>query len=331
LREDLGVEYLTVKALTSRPLSIEDDLKAVLAQYTGDETVLELFQATKLSRYLPGKPLNPSPVEVAAYRYVADIIGRLEPYAGGPGSAILGAYRTILLIHDVELIIARLLRRERLPEEGELILPHAPEIARARRAAEEEATPQSVLSAAGLTLASRLASEKTEMSSVALDVEALKAFEKALGAVKLDITRELLGARLDMLAARIAYTLVSSEAPREVAEEYSKALVGYRLPAEKLRDIIETRDREGLEALLKSRAPQAIEGLAPLEAFIAAVRKHSRALLPRAYIEAILAPDVVVPPLEQAMLDAEDAIAIAIAGFSRQPKTILLQMVSIAG
>jgi hypothetical protein len=330
LRET-GVEYLAVKSLTTRPLTLEDDLRALLAQYTGDEATLELFQATKLSRHLRVKPLTPSPVEIAAYRYAAEIIGRLEPHATGDSKVIVEAYRRILLAHDIELIVGRLSRREPLPAEEELILPQAPEVAKARRLAEEEARVEDVLRAAGFERAARVAAESGELVSSALDLEIVASFREALAKARQAATRELLGSRLDMAVARVAYGLVSIEAPRRMVNLYVRELEAYRLPRRQLVEAVETRDRESLESILKASAPQALpEGLGVLEGYLAVLRKHNRRLLGRAYIEAVLDPDIVVPPLEQALLDAEDAIAIAIAGFSREPKQMVLQLVSLA-
>jgi hypothetical protein len=327
--KETGIEYLTVKALTTRPLTLEDDLKALIAQYTGDETTLELFQATKLSRYLPAKPLTPSPIEVAAYRYVAEIIGRLEPYSTRDATRVLAAYRNVLLAHDIELIIGRLRRKEELPSEEELILPQAPEVVKARRLAEEEARIEDILEAVGFKRASKAVARSAELISPALDLEITASFRDALAKVSVESAREIIGSRLDMTVARIAYSLASVEAPRGLIEFYIGEITSYKLPHKQLVEAIETRDREKLEAILRAAAPQALpEGLGVLEGYIASLRKHNRRLLSRAYIEAVLSPDILVPPLEQAMLDAEDAIAIAIAGFSRQPKHVVSLLIS---
>ncbi|ABM80156.1 V-type ATPase subunit [Hyperthermus butylicus] len=327
---DVGVDYLNVKAFTARLLSLEDDLKALMAQYTGDEAVLELFQATKLSKYLPEKPANPRPVEVAAYRYMAELLGRFEAIASGKAEAIHRAYKLVLLVHDAEIIIGRMLRGKTPPRDEELVQPASPQVGLLRRLAEEEAKPSQALRAVGLEKAAAIVEKNPEYLSTALDLELIAALAEALQVAETEYAREIIGARLDITAVRIASTLAVLEAPSETSQLYFENLRTYRLPADSLRQAIETKDAEQLETILKAKAPQQLpENLPPADAYIAAARKHNRKLVAKTYIAAVLTVDVLAAALEQALLDAEDAIIIAIAGYSKQPKQQAAALLSI--
>ncbi|KSW12165.1 hypothetical protein CF15_05230 [Pyrodictium occultum] len=331
--EGLGAEYLYSKAMVGKTLSYEDDLRALLAQYTGDEATLELFRATKLARYLPpaGERLEPGAVERAALRYYMDALETLRGRTPGYSEAVYHAYRLVVVARDVELIARRRLQGEAPPSPGELIHPEAPETAAARRQAEEGADPAAVLAAAGMSEAAKLLqrARDAKLLSVAVELELLQAFNRARRAVRTEAGREIVGARQDIYAARAAATLVAASIDKSTVSLYTSVLDTYKLPRRKLIDAIEASDAESVEnILLEAAGTGPSEGLSALEAFIASRRRENRASAKTIFIREPLSLDVVAGFAELFLLDAEDAIAIALAGYSRQPKSIVTGLLS---
>ncbi|NOZ89153.1 MAG: hypothetical protein GXO15_04425 [Crenarchaeota archaeon] len=331
----LGVEYLYPKVLASRQLSYEDDLRALLAQYTEDETTLQLYAATKLARFLPegGRVEEPSAVEMAALRYYVAALEkfreRLPPRAG----PLFEAYRVYVVARDVELIARRMLQGRPLPGPGELAYPEAPEVQAARRRAEEEAPVVEVLRAAGLAEAARLLEKARDVEALlspAVDAEIVSRLEAARAAASTPEGRRILENRVDIHAARAAAALAAARPGRELLSLYRGVLRGHRLQLDQLMEAAETGDLEALEKLLvetlQGRVP---EELPPLEAFTAQLRKENRRLAAGLPYREPLTYDTLVGLLETLLLDEEDAVIIALAGYSRQRKSIVAELVSL--
>ena len=326
----LGAEYIYTKALASRQLSMEDDLRALLAQYTEDETTLELFAATKLARLLQetGRPREPSVIERAALRYYVQALEKLRPRIPPRAEPLHRAYRLPVVARDVELI-ARRAAAGATVEAGELAYPEAPEVAAARRALEEGQDPGSVLRAAGFRAAAEAMAGRLDLLSPAVDVELLQGFLAALRAAGTELGRAVLGNRVDMVAARIAAGLVEARPGREILGIYLGRLATWRLPLDRLREAVETGDREGLEKLLLERLPRPPERIGVLEAFTAQLRRENRVNAQKIFTHEPLSLDSIIGLYETLLLDEEDAVTIALAGYSRQPKQVVMELVSI--
>lgn len=331
--EGLGAEYLYTKAVVAKTLSYEDDLRALLAQYTGDESTLELFRATKLARYIPAdaKKIEPSMVERAAFRHYVGVLESIRGRTPGQALKIYKAYRAVVVARDIELVIRKKSLEGGIVRTDELIYPEAPEVARARRLAEEDADPARILAAAGMANAAKMLRKTrgTGLLSAAIDIEILKLFSEAKNAAKTSTGRDILGARQDILAARTAMTLVAVQPEREVLAMHEAALGTHKLPRQKLIEAIETRDTETLERiLLEAVAGRVPEGLTALDAFASSKRRENRRRAKSIFAREPLSLDVVAGLLELFLLDAEDAVIIALSGYSKQPKSIVAELVS---
>ncbi|ALL01318.1 Archaeal/vacuolar-type H+-ATPase subunit C [Pyrodictium delaneyi] len=329
----LGAEYLYTKAAVIKAQSYEDDLRALLAQYTGDEATLELFRATKLARFIPTdmKVVEPSIIEKAAFKYYVGVLEAIRGRTPGIAFKIYEAYRAAIIARDIELIIRMKNVEGKIAGAEELIYPEAEEVARARRLAEEDVDPARILSAAGMNKAAEIIkkSRSIDLLSAAIDIEILNFFNEAKKVAKTDTGRDILGARQDMFAARTAVTLATIQLDREVLAMHEAVLETHRLPKRKLLEAIETRDVETLERILIGATGGKIaEGLTALDTFISSIRKENRKRAKSIFVREILSLDVIAGLLELLLLDAEDAIIIALSGYSKQPKSIVAELVS---
>jgi len=331
----LGPEYLYVKTVVAKAQSVEDDIRAVLAQYTEDETTIKLFQATKLTRFLPAGEefTNPSQVERAAYRLFVEGLSAVMNSLPEQAVALYKPYALIPIIRDVELIVRRAQRGEKIPGRDELFWPENKLVQEALRLAEEGINdPVQVLRRLGLSIAYDVlvAARSTEALSTALDIELMKAFSDALDAAETELGRELIGGRLDILAAKTMYSLIEMKPARQVIDTYLKYLAAYKLSSREIRNAVESLDEEQAKRLLTSSwYGNLSENLGILEGFIAKVRKHLRPIAKKIFAWEPVMNDPVVGLAELLLLDAEDSVIIALLAYSRQPKQRVIDLVSL--
>jgi len=332
----LGPEYVYVKTVVARAQSIEEDLRAVLAQYTGDETTVKLFQATKLTRFLKAGEefTNPRQVERAAYRLFIEVLSSVSTSLSEKAMKLIKPYILIPVVRDIELIIRHAQREERPPSAEELLWPENKLVQDALRLVEEGVTdPLQLLRRVGLYTAYRIvsAARSAEALSVALDVELLKAFRDSFDAAGTELCREILGGRIDIYAARTMYSLIEMKPPRQVIDTYIDQLSSYRLSMREIKNAVESLDAEQAKRILSNSPYGGLsENLGLLEGFIAKVRKGLRPVAKKIFTWDTVMDEPIVGVSELLLLDAEDAIIISLLAYSRQPKQRVIDLVSLA-
>jgi hypothetical protein len=332
----IGAEYVYVKALVHRVQSIEEDLRAVLAQYTEDETTIRLYQATRLARLLPAGTefTEPRQVERTAYRLYVEVLQSLSTSLSEKALILYNPYALIPIVRDVELILRRGQRGEEVPSKEELFWPESPQVQEALRLVEEGITdPIQVTKRLGLQTSYKLlsAAKTPEALSTAFDIELLKAFADAVKNAKTSISKDILGARLDILVAKTMYSLIEMKPARQVIDIYLENLTTYKLKEEEVKNAVEAFDAELAKRLLVSSPYGTIsENLGVLEGFIARVRKYLRVIDKKIFTWEPVSNEPIIGLLDLLLLDAEDAVIIALMAYSRQPKERVLDLVSFA-
>ncbi len=332
--EHVDIDYMVPKARVARLQTLEEDLRMVLSQYTGDERTLEVFRSTKLSRYI--EQVSPSNVEKAAYKYYVEMLDRARRMLPSEGQPIYHAYQVVVVARDLHLAAAAVLRGEPVPE-NELVTVGDPLVAKAVELLRERGvtgiaqslrllgleTAYAYVKQAGVTLS-------VADVAVALDLELLDSFRRACSVVR-DLPGEAATcSRLDVLSARVALNATSMRLSEKLRRVVAEHLATYKVRERVLAYAVEAGDYDAAtRALMDTPYGRPSEKLPLLEGFTARVRKYSRRMARSAFSAYPLHVGLLAALLELVLLDVEDVTTIAVAAFSRMPRDVLMEMVSV--